>query len=421
MQACAQCFKEKGPKDHASLVNSEDDLLRIHMALFLELRKISKNPCKGLLDAAIVKAYKIAPGLADAAGGSMKAAFKHLGKKGKNRGSGKRLPDHIRILLGTCGESPASARKVKTPSTARSSTCRLLTRTQSNESNCSICSDVSESRFLQGEVKRRRRLGALSAIGNLYSSCLDRLSTRVPDCVSISDAESAESVASTLFHPEAKIPEPAAPVLANACVTPSSAKIKGPKIKVLEHWDTAAQAMARTTASGTVHATMKCGPDGFQIAVWPDGSTTGCEIPNALPVVPKVVMKKPAACLKRPAASQKRPAAAEPAEEEGEEEEEIVEDAIAESEAPIHAIPSAPSQAHIPALVQQGRSYSTMFYKKTGALALRECFGNKRQLFQINSCSKDRQALEAILNRCIDRLKAGEHLDFVKAWARKQV
>jgi len=64
--------------------------------------------------------------------------------------------------------------------------------------------------------------------------------------------------------------------------------------------------------------------------------------------------------------------------------------------------------------------YGLMFYKATWSVAIRQKFGEKRQVLSITNRNIDREELEEVAGKCIKRLKRGEAVDGVKAWGLKQ-
>jgi hypothetical protein len=101
------------------------------------------------------------------------------------------------------------------------------------------------------------------------------------------------SIPETIFVPESPEPPPTAA---------QTRAVRREQHAVIQYWDAGCQAMSRLHKGQTVVAEMLPGGDGFQIAVWPDGTRTSTEQANQL-VAP--VCKKPAgpAPLKRPAAA----------------------------------------------------------------------------------------------------------------------
>lgn len=72
-----------------------------------------------------------------------------------------------------------------------------------------------------------------------------------------------------------------------------------------------------------------------------------------------------------------------------------------------------------------GRRYQVMWYREPrGALALRQCFGPKRQVFQIvaSSAGTSREVLEALYERLIVELQAGTCQEAeARAWVRREL
>ena len=101
------------------------------------------------------------------------------------------------------------------------------------------------------------------------------------------------SIPETIFVPESPEPPPTAA---------QTRAVRREQHTVIQYWDAGCQAMSRLHKGQTVVAEMLPGGDGFQIAVWPDGTRTSTEQANQLAAP---VCKKPAgpAPLKRPAAA----------------------------------------------------------------------------------------------------------------------
>ena len=57
----------------------------------------------------------------------------------------------------------------------------------------------------------------------------------------------------------------------------------------------------------------------------------------------------------------------------------------------------------------------------TGAYAFRQRFGEKRQVFQINSKAATEDALKALSLLTLQKLNANENVDDVKHWAKAQI
>ena len=65
--------------------------------------------------------------------------------------------------------------------------------------------------------------------------------------------------------------------------------------------------------------------------------------------------------------------------------------------------------------------YHNMYYKASGAVAVRRCFLDKKQVFQITCKKLSRKQLEDICDNAIAQLEAGKPEDFVKGWAKAQI
>ena len=158
-------------------------------------------------------------------------------------------------------------------------------------------------------------------------------------------------------------------------------------------------------------ARMTPGENGFGIAHFEADAGPAEEkqtdIPNLMfATAPSSDHKK----LKRPAAAMKRPAAAPKAAPSPE-----LTASSSEQEAVATEPPSAEAVGELP---KQG--YTVMYYKASGAYAIRETKLGKRQLFQITSKRKTQAQLLKIINAAKEKLKAGENVAAVRNWARNE-
>ena len=158
-------------------------------------------------------------------------------------------------------------------------------------------------------------------------------------------------------------------------------------------------------------ARMTPGENGFGIAHFEADAGPAEEkqtdIPNLMfATAPSSDHKK----LKRPAAAMKRPAAAPKAAPSPE-----LTASSSEQEAVATEPPSAEAVGELP---KQG--YTVMYYKASGAYAIRETKLGKRQLFQITSKRKTQAQLLKIINAAKEKLKAGENVAAVRDWARNE-
>ena len=146
---------------------------------------------------------------------------------------------------------------------------------------------------------------------------------------------------------------------------------------------------------------MTPGPRGFALARFPGSPTEReTEQPNiALPG------NAPAAAVR------KRPAAASDDRE--------VNDASDDLDEAPCAVPLV--DADILATPQEGPKYRLMQYKKTGAWAIRECFGERRQLLQVGRYGSSGALLKRIASGAMGQLEGGSVLDTVKAWVKEEL
>lgn len=189
-----------------------------------------------------------------------------------------------------------------------------------------------------------------------------------------------------------------------------------PASKCVQYVDPLAKALVRV-ADGKVIATAKMlpGPDGFARGVFPGETEEHCtDMPNLYLLPP--VMKKPAAAVR------KKPAALQPAPSE----EEAVDEDLPED---LHTDPGhqeqedglSPEEANL--LQSSGRpkpelKYQKMYYKASGAWAVRQGFCAKKQLFQIKNSNKTKEELEKIVDAALIKLSEGMLEEAVKTWAR---
>jgi hypothetical protein len=64
--------------------------------------------------------------------------------------------------------------------------------------------------------------------------------------------------------------------------------------------------------------------------------------------------------------------------------------------------------------------YHVMYYKRSGAVAIRKNFGDCKQVFQISNKAKSRADLELIQRDAIAKLQNGGAVADVMAWARQR-
>ena len=175
-----------------------------------------------------------------------------------------------------------------------------------------------------------------------------------------------------------------------------------------EYFDASKKAMVRTYSCGkVVVAEMRSSSSGFMKAVWPCGAVTET-------LVPVLVFKKPA--MRRPAAAPAASASKAP--------KDVAEDVEAASSAEDAETPEAPA---VPAParilnVEHVLKYTCMYYKASGKAALRQCFGNKKQLFQFGSKAFSKSQLQEVGRACCAQLTEGKILEEqAKAWCEEKL
>ena len=134
---------------------------------------------------------------------------------------------------------------------------------------------------------------------------------------------------------------------------------------------------------------MKEGPDGFQVAVWPDGSQSGTEVPNILMHSAKPQAKSKAkgkAAMKKPAARQ------------------------------VEALQVDPENDG-----SEPKLYCKMFYKNSNGFGIRQLFGGKKQVISLCRKSASKVDLENIADRALERLHGGGDEEDVKIWVGEKM
>lgn len=165
---------------------------------------------------------------------------------------------------------------------------------------------------------------------------------------------------------------------------------------------------------GVQVATMSIGENGFGIANFEalggaPGESRQTEIPNLMIAAVKsdkknLPKKRPAAAMKKPAASSDVPPP-------------VASGSSSEGEAAIDNMEPGSAVANQPNVEQ---NYTVMFYKASGAYAVRETRLGKRQLFQISSKKKSKSQLLKIITQAKQKLLAGEDSQSVKDWAKSE-
>ena len=154
---------------------------------------------------------------------------------------------------------------------------------------------------------------------------------------------------------------------------------------MVEYWDAAAQTMARLHTGQTIRAKPEAGSNGFQVTVWPDGARSNTDALVSIEQA-KEARKAPAP-LKKPAAASKQPAAAQPG----------------------------------GGISQPAAGFCVMRYP-TGAMALRETTGQKKQLWQISDKKKTDSQLRKFCCVASHRIASGEmSKEASKVWAKDQL
>ena len=205
--------------------------------------------------------------------------------------------------------------------------------------------------------------------------------------------------------------------------TSSSSASKGKKL-VLQFFDSCNHTMVRNYDDGSHEvAVMEKGPSAFAVAVF-GNERIATEMPNILldakPMVKEKKSRAKAVC-KRPASRMPEEAA----------DEEAADDEVASTmtyssgedgedgpEQP-EAVAAANAAGGAAALVIN--KYIKMYYKATNSFGIRQCFGEKHQIFNISCRGKSKAVLENIAVNCLARLRAGGTEIDVKAFKTQQI
>lgn len=376
-QALLECFKTYGPQAIDGLIGTAEHVLQTCLSFFLAIINIATSFVVEELEQALASCYGVPAASCKLAANSIKAAMAWLRYKVRCASTGKCMPPWLKQLK-DCLDS-----RLSSPSTAiRTPSKRLRRKTSLEEPRPSSAS--AETPFA----------AALQAVGgmSLFSSAgALGLSAGKKD-------DDVISLASTV--PISDIGD--IPIVVNP--TPREEKsLKKAANQIVQYWDAAAQAMARLHKGQIVHAEMKPGPDGFQIAVWPDGQQASTEQANVLAPVKSaagktIVRKKPSVAK----VLLKKPSKANVVEQDNNEDSDIED-----------LEPADFSKA--------ADGFIAMPYP-TGAVALRETKGDKRQLWQISHSTKSKEDLKNICIKASHLIASGElSKEDSKAWAKSQL
>ena len=360
--AIAECLKSYGPSSMSVLIGLPEIILQAALGFFVALLQITTTFVLDELEQALSVCYKLPASSCKLAANSIKAAVAWVKYKVRCSGSGKFMAPWLKQLKDSCfaAESPSAGKPER----------RLRRKTSLTEDTPSSSSGSADNPFMSA-------LNSMGGLALFSSSGLPIPAKQEADVISL---------ASTVLVDDIDVPIPLQehPVLSSRAVLAQKTAAK----KVVEYWDAAAQSMARLHKGQTIRAKMEAGSDGFQVAVWPDGARNSTEQPNALVSLEqaKEALKAPAA-MKKPAAASKQPAAT-----------------------PLGGGMSQPAAG-----------FCVMRYL-TGAMALRETTGQKKQLWQISDKKKTDIQLRKICCVASHKIASGEmSKEASKVWAKAQL
>jgi len=112
---------------------------------------------------------------------------------------------------------------------------------------------------------------------------------------------------------------------------------------------------------------------------------------------------------------------AEEAEQEKDLEEDLGEGEEEEEQEEAQEAPKEPAAALPRLAVVEDQDWKLMPYATTGAIAIRQTKGAKRQIFQLAAKALSQQQLKDLAERCLPRLRAGEAEAAVKLWAFEEL
>ena len=343
------------------LIGTAENVLKNCLAFFLALLQISSSFTVEVLDAALASCYKLSAQSCKVAANSIKGALAWLKYKARCASSGEFMEPWLKQLKDALHKADETSEQLK--DTPRR---RLTKKTSLTDDSTQDAPAISSSRTSNAFMTALHSVG-----GSAF------FASSVP-CSRKRQAEDVVSVASTVPVED----------LEDIPIVLSSREIEAQRRaeqKTVQYWDASAQTMARLHQGETVLAQMQPGADGFLQALWPDGSRTNTEHPNlclqqSTSHSAEVVLRRPAAAIKRPA----------------------------------YAIVAQDVLQSVP-------GYTVMRYP-TGAVALRETTGKKRQLWQISDKQKSTEELKQICLKAAQQLASGDMTqEESKAWAQTQL
>lgn len=365
-----------------------DNVVEAYQDVIVLLLKLTQRMTVSVLASAASLSFEVTAQEANAWARSICSAVSHCQSKRRSCSSGKKLPPAVFRVVQALQEvtSPRPP-----PLTSRASRC-------SSSSNQSIDLTKKEKQGRSRSPVRRDEILALYGAGGkvgakpvlpLGEDEVFILSSQETDCPASASVGSTSQQLATRY---------------------------------VQYVDPLAKALVRV-ADGKLIATAKMspGPDGFARGVFPGETEEHCtDMPN-LYLLPPVIKKKPAAAVR------KKPAVLHPVPSEEEAEDEQAPDNIEEDE---HTDPGhretqedgfSPEEATL--LKSSGQrkpelKYVKMYYKNSGAWAVRQGFCAKKQLFQIKNPNKTKDQLEKIVDAALLKLSGGMLEEAVKTWAR---
>ena len=339
----------------------------------IDLLKVTARPTQSILKAAASSVFAVSPETADAFAGRMCKSISYCRQKEKSAQSGEKLHSAVRkVILALRGK--AGANEVSPASARASSPVEAPAMSSAQEASASS--------------KKRSRSPPRTRESIFLELGLTPPKGSSKPLLVFSPAVSIDSSVQVASSQEGPLPSSEAA---------SSSRQSNDKVAV--YVDNSTLELVRAHAGKDAQRyPLEVGPEGFAVAKV-DGATVPTEVPNLLlkkgPLPPTTgALKKPAAALKRPAAAPSMPEAGERAAEHSN---------------------SEGSEPH------RKNEYSKMFYKASGAFAIRQKFFAKSQIFQLKSHTLSKDQVSDIADQAVARLHAGQSEDQVKQWARSQM
>lgn len=411
------------------------------------------RPTAGILATAAMKAFGASAEDAKSFGQRLAAAYSFCSQKCKSSSSGKKLhPAVFRIgqLLSSIRRGSTSELHVEQeiPHKEASASWTSCTPTSSRSSpSASPCASI--------------RLPSTTAeILNIY--CPSRVQPTNLVSLEVSDSEDVLVISSQEDLMETQLEEKEGDQLEEKEEGQHQEQKEGTSsskgIKTLQYLDSRIRALVRTQHGQVIQiAKMLPGEGGFAVAQFEgEDKLYHTELPNLLLETttmeakkeqrkkeqkkmeqkkkrtqkkkPKAKVKKPT-CKKRKASLDPPAQAEEDQQEVEEEEEEVDEEEKDELEMVQSKEPAAPKTVLTRRLLHKQKppapispKYKLMFYKRTGAWAVRQCFCACKQIFQLAPTkSTSKEALKALAEAALLKLHNGEAEEAVKNWAKSQL